>query len=358
MTSHDDASRVLSFPEIRGRARAAHGVGDVWALVLAAGEGSRLRSLTTDAHGVAVPKQFCSLRDGPSLLHEALQRAETVAANERICAVVAPHHERWWRQPLAALRAANVVVQPQNCGTALGILLPLLHILERDPHARVVVLPSDHYVADEPVLNAAMQRALDVVRNHPCGIALLGMAPEDADTELGYIVPATRGGGELCDVAYFVEKPAALDAQALIARGALWNSFIIAARAPALLKVFARHDPGLVQCMHAAVRCDMRSYTQATATTTLYRSLRHIDFSHDIAEGCESSLTVLRVPACGWTDLGTPERVSKTLQGAAARTLSRGSIFQCSGPLSLERQHAARTSALTHSRVQALRTWT
>ena len=32
-----------------------------WALVLAGGEGTRLRALTTDSSGISVPKQFCSL---------------------------------------------------------------------------------------------------------------------------------------------------------------------------------------------------------------------------------------------------------------------------------------------------------
>jgi hypothetical protein len=49
--------------------------GRNWAIVLAAGEGSRLRRLTTDGSGASIPKQFCSLRNGPSLLHEALRRA-------------------------------------------------------------------------------------------------------------------------------------------------------------------------------------------------------------------------------------------------------------------------------------------
>jgi dTDP-glucose pyrophosphorylase len=35
-----------------------------WALVLAAGEGSRLHTLTTTAEGAAIPKQFCSIAMG------------------------------------------------------------------------------------------------------------------------------------------------------------------------------------------------------------------------------------------------------------------------------------------------------
>jgi len=62
-------------------------VGQRWALVLAAGEGTRLRALTTGWRGIAVPKQFCSLQGGPSLLEETLRRAAGVVAREGIVPV-------------------------------------------------------------------------------------------------------------------------------------------------------------------------------------------------------------------------------------------------------------------------------
>src|SRR4030095_2964760 len=99
-----------------------------WALVLAAGEGSRLRTLTTTHNGVAVPKQFCSLQGGPSLLQETLHRAEAIAPRKRVCTIVAAQHRRWFEGPLWSLPAQNVIVQPENRGTAIGLLLPILHI--------------------------------------------------------------------------------------------------------------------------------------------------------------------------------------------------------------------------------------
>ena len=135
-----------------------------WALVLAAGEGSRLRALTT-TNGVAVPKQFCSLHDGPSLLQEALHRAEAVAPRQRICTIVAEQHRRWWQGPLWSLPSQNIIVQPENRGTAAGLLLPLLHIEARDPQARVVVLPSDHYVRDEATLARSLRNATAKIRS-------------------------------------------------------------------------------------------------------------------------------------------------------------------------------------------------
>ena len=142
--------------------------GNTWAIVLAGGEGSRLRSVTTTALGVAIPKQFCSLHGGDSLLHDALKRAESIASPDHICAVVSQQHRRWWESALAGVASVNIIVQPRNCGTANGILLPLLCILERDPEARVVILPSDHHVRKESSAGgsspARRARIIDAVR--------------------------------------------------------------------------------------------------------------------------------------------------------------------------------------------------
>ncbi len=287
--------------------------GGTWAIVLAGGEGSRLRSLTTTPSGVAVPKQFCSLRGGASLLDEALQRAAAVAPRQRICAVVAGQHAQWWRASLAGLEPANVLVQPQNRGTALGILLALLNILERDPHASVVILPADHHVGEEGVLAAALGRAVAAVRARPADVLLLGVTPEEADPELGYIVPAGDSPAGLARVARFVEKPTVGEAEALIAGGALWNVFIVAAHARTLLEVFNRYDRGLARRMRSAVR-DALLGASTTALAELYLRLDNVDFSRDLAERYGAAFRVMRIPACAWTDLGTVQRVTKTLQ--------------------------------------------
>ena len=322
------ALRLTRRPEPRGRN---------WVILLAAGEGNRLRRLTTDGTGNAVPKQFCSLRNGPSLLHHALQRAENLAPRRRICAVVARQHARWWRDSLSALPSPNVVVQPENRGTAVGILLALLHVLERDSIARVLVLPSDHHVTDEPALQSAMARAFVRLRKEPEAMVLLGMTPDDADTELGYIVPAPGGGDGIARVANFIEKPSPPEARLLVSRGALWNSFIIAAHAPTLLAVFAARDPALVTRMQAAVRSSHGGRDTA-ALAGLYDVLPTLDFSRQVLQGREALLRVLRVPACGWTDLGTPDRVGKSLRHAPTDAKPRGAAV--AGALSLERQFA------------------
>jgi mannose-1-phosphate guanylyltransferase len=131
-----------------------------WALVLAGGEGTRLRTLTTPPCGAAIPKQYCSLIDGPSLLQETLHRARAVASNLHTCVVVAKHHRRWWQPQLQSLPTENRIEQPASRGTANGILLPLLHVLERDPDAQVVMFPSDQHVRENAILAQALRESV------------------------------------------------------------------------------------------------------------------------------------------------------------------------------------------------------
>ena len=314
-----------------------------WALILAAGEGTRLRSLTTAPSGFTIPKQYCSLHEGPSLLHEALFRAGAVAAAAHTCAVVAEHHRRWWASALSYLPGSNVVVQPANRGTANGILLPLLHILERDPDARVLLLPADHHVRSEAVLAASLRRATEQLEWRLDEMLLLGLRPEQADPELGYIVPALSDGRGALHVSRFIEKPPAAQARALIGRGALWNAFILATSARALLGLFRRRMPEIVAAMRAAVQSDLRAGTMGIATSELYAHLPTLDFSRDILPGEEPNLRVLPVPQCGWSDLGTPQRVAEVLRGMPAPRIAPPAEAVL-GHWSLAAQHARQSA--------------
>ena len=168
-----------------------------WAVVLAAGEGTRLASLTRDASGNSVPKQFCSLNGGSALVHDALQRARHIAPPEQVCAIVAQQHSRHWRKALRSLPARNIIIQPQNRGTANGVLLCVLAILERDPLARIVFLPADHFVLDESALARTLRDLALHLNHNPDGLTLIGIEPDEADPELGYIVPGANAIGRI-----------------------------------------------------------------------------------------------------------------------------------------------------------------
>lgn len=307
------------------RATRRHG-GHDWALVLAAGEGSRLRTLTTTASGIAIPKQFCSLHGGESLLHEALRRAWTVVPAKRTCVVVAAHHRHWWHGLPLHMPPENVIVQPRNRGTAHGILLPLLHIVQRDPDARLLVLPADHYVSSEPILTASLRLAMATVRADREHLLLLGITPDDADPELGYIVAEKRDGGGIDAVREFVEKPPASEARKLIARRGLWNSFIFAAHAGTLLRSLEARCGAAITGIHHILATAGDDHEREGRLAALYERLPVVDFSRDILQASPGELRVLTVPACGWSDLGTPRRVIDILRRGASQGRRPGPV--------------------------------
>ena len=317
-----------------------------WAVVLAAGDGTRLASLTRDAHGNAVPKQFCSLNGGEPLIAEAIQRARRIAPRDRVCAVVAEQHRRYWRALLWTLPARNIIVQPSNCGTANGILLATLSILSRDLLARIVFLPADHYVRDERVLGASLRETARLLTRNFDSLALVGIEPEEADPELGYVLPGARHADGALGVERFVEKPTARVARELIASGALWNSFIFGAWGPALLAILRKSMGGVTEEMATALACDTRLGSRSRALAELYARLPIVDFSRAVMQGAESLLRVIAAPACGWSDLGTPKRVADTLRRLRQERLetARGAFFQPSIPaagyINLSAQHA------------------
>lgn len=281
-----------------------------WAIVLAAGEGSRLRDLTADRRGGYTPKQFCSLAGGESLLESALKRARRHVPRDRILVVVAAEHERWWRGELARLPRENVIVQPRNRGTAAGILLPLLELARRDPEARLIVLPSDHFVFREQVLETSLRQALAEARGLALGAILLGITPDAPEPDYGWIVPAAARSSGTQPVATFVEKPNADHAEALLARGGVWNSFLLATNVRALLSLYRQRLPSMLEAFEAALDAGA---PRETSIAALYAALEPADFSRQILQGSEEELRMLSVPACGWTDLGTPERVAECL---------------------------------------------
>ncbi|HKS56499.1 MAG TPA: sugar phosphate nucleotidyltransferase [Steroidobacteraceae bacterium] len=275
--------------------------------MLAGGSGTRLSCLTSGADGEAVPKQFCSLDGGLTLIEQTLARAAKVADRDCVTAIVASAHRRYWSAALKSLLPENLVVQPRNRGTAIGILLPALRIAARDPQARIVILPSDHHVADESALEHALRCALEDVRCHPGGVALLGIEADEPDPELGYIVCDPASHRRLRQVHRFIEKPRIDEALRLVRQGALWNSFILVCRARSLIDLISRRYLDIVQMFEAVGIDDEASLRE------LYRELPEIDFSRDVAAGQEGALAVMAVPRCGWSDLGTPHRLAQTL---------------------------------------------
>jgi mannose-1-phosphate guanylyltransferase len=277
--------------------------GAPWAVVLAGGDGQRVSALTRDDDGQAVPKQYFSFGGRAPMLRWALARARRIARALRVLVVVNEHHRVFWERELADI-PLSLVIQPCNRGTAAGVLLALLEVQACGGAATpVVFLPADHYVADEDILHHALLTALRAARRHGQLALLLGMKPTETDQEYGWILPAT--GHRIARVSRFVEKPSVDTISQMLHGGAIINSFILAARTQALLDIFEQTLPDILRAFR---RCTLASPAEL-ALRRLYEDLPSIDLSRDVLERAAGSLLVVRVPPCGWSDLGTPDRL-------------------------------------------------
>jgi mannose-1-phosphate guanylyltransferase len=284
-----------------------------WALLLAGGEGQRLRPLTRIIAGDERPKQFCRIVGEQTLLEATERRVALIVPPPRTLLALTRSHERYYRDLLAGRPARSLILQPDNRGTAPAILYGALRIAAEAPVGAVGVFPTDHHVSDDARFMDYVATAFEVLRTRPELVILLGIEPDSAETEYGWIEPTDAiPGTPLRRVGRFYEKPSAALAETLLERHGLWNSFVLVARVPALLALFARYTPRLMDAF-AAVQSRLGTPDEEHAARATYDGLDSIGFSEAVLAARPANLATLPVRGTGWSDWGHPRRVLATL---------------------------------------------
>ena len=295
-----------------------------WALLLAGGDGSRLRSLTRELAGDDRPKQFCRVMGGETLLEQTLRRAMLTVPRANVMAVVTERHERFYKTLLPATGIPQVVSQPQNRGTAPGILYPLLRLAELAPDASVAIFPSDHHFSDDRRFALHVDGAFRAAEADPARVFLLGIIPDTHEAEYGWIEPGARLGigseRAAQSVRQFWEKPDAGVAETLRGRGCVWNSFVMVGRVRAFLDLIRDCLPSLFDAF-AALGPLTGGPGESEAVASLYRRLTPADFSREVLSARPDALGVIPVWGVAWSDLGSPERVLRVWKQLEPRIL-------------------------------------
>ncbi len=294
------------------------GARQVWAVVLAGGEGKRLERFLRQALGTERPKQFCRITGTRTMLRHTWDRAAQLVGPDRIVTVITAGQERHLEYEEARQGVpGTVLVQPANKETAPGLLLPLLWIARRAPEATVAVFPSDHFIWEEDRFTAHVRNGVAAAAQLTDRLALLGVQAESPDVSYGWIAPgeplAVDGGGEVYAVRRFWEKPDGATAARLFAHGHLWNTLVLAGHLQAYLGLAEVCLRDVLEPLRAVEEC-LGTPAQGRALREAYRCMTSTNLSRALLAQRPERLMVLAARGICWSDWGDPDRILRTLR--------------------------------------------
>jgi mannose-1-phosphate guanylyltransferase len=280
------------------------------ALLLAGGDGTRLQEFTAQLTGAPIPKQYCPLMRGRSLLELTLARAHYFAPIEDTRVIINQNHLGLARDQLQALPESSILVQPENRDTGPGMIFALMQIARTNPDTTVAVFPTDHFIDDDKAFIAHVLRAACLVHRFPQKIAILGVTPNHPETGYGYIMPGrslrtTLTPSAVSHVKAFKEKPSSIMAREFISQGGLWNTFVMVFQLKRVL--------GLLRDM--APKDSQRLFEipdDLAEVPAIYRDINPWNFSSHILARIPKELIVLEAPDIRWSDWGTRESIERT----------------------------------------------
>ncbi len=263
-------------------------------VILSGGSGTRLWPMSLPER----PKQFLSLTQEATMFEATVERCADHARFADPIVVANARHADLIEQQLGA-RAAMVILEPLARNTAPAIALAALSAA---PGAPLLVMPSDHVIADEAAFMAAVDAALPLVRDG--WLATFGIAPDGPETGYGYIEvgPALVPG--VHRVARFVEKPDREAAEAMIATGNhVWNGGIFLFRADAYLAALGQFAPAMLTAARAALAIAERRGRQLRPDIDAFAASPSDSIDYAVMERAER---VAVVPvSMGWSDVGS-----------------------------------------------------
>jgi len=274
---------------------------NIYVVILVGGKGKRLRPLSTDAK----PKAFISVtKDRKTMFRRTLDRARKITASSNIIVAANARHEALVRKDFPGIKKDNLLLEPVSRNTAPAIAMAASILKKRCDGAVMLVVHSDQYIIGEKEFFDSVRNGVDFIRGRKSAIAIVGIRPSVASTELGYI--RVQGLGSRVQGIFkareFVEKPDARTAEKYLGSGDyLWNAGVFIFKPEMILNAFKKHAPKIYDL---AVR--------AAGIDDTYERMPDISIDHAVLENTSGIYCVMG--SYRWLDLGTFENIRKVLE--------------------------------------------
>jgi mannose-1-phosphate guanylyltransferase len=300
----------------------------MFAIVMAGGVGTRLWPLSRRRS----PKQLLALTGETSLLQQTVARLSSLLKPHDIYVITSQAHVRATQAQLPQLPEDNVLGEPLARSTAVAAGLATV-LARRESDEVAVVLPADHYLADEDAFAAAIRQAITAAERGY--LVTLGVVPKHAATGYGYIKVGERlhEAVPTALVERFVEKPDAEQAKAFVEDGSyLWNAGIFVWRVYAFRQALERFQPELAAALDHVAELN-RTPGWMSDVRDLLEPVPAVSIDSGIAERAAGEGRVAVVPLdAGWSDIGSWSALLEALSSktgdslvASGEHLDRGS---------------------------------
>ena len=276
-------------------------MSNVYAVIMAGGAGTRF----WPASRALRPKQLLPLAgaENETLLAATVRRLSPLVREDHVVVVTGEHLAEATARAVPGVPASQILREPAARNTAPCIAWANATIAGLDPDAVVMVLPSDHFIADEPGFQRVLARAgASAERGR---VTTVGVVPTRPETGYGYIEvgdaldPADAGDGATRAVARFVEKPDRARAESFVAAGPsryLWNAGMFFFRVRDMAALLERHLPGVASGV-------ARMGDDPALVREVFPTLESISIDHGVMEKAEGLAVV---PGdFGWNDVGS-----------------------------------------------------
>lgn len=299
-------------------------------VILSGGAGTRLWPLSRRAR----PKQMLDLTGGGSMLALTAERVAGPGLFAAPVVVAGAEQAEAIERALPGLGA--LILEPAPRNTAPAIALAALAAGAGD---LLLVLPSDHLIADALGFRAAVEKAAAFAADG--WIVTFGMRAERAETGYGYVARGAGLGEGVFEAEGFVEKPDAAAAEAYVTGGRHdWNGGIFLFRAGAMLDALASHAPEILRAAEAAMAASTRDGIRIHPDRAAFAASPAQSIDYAVMEKAEK---VAVVPvSVGWSDIGSFEALHEVsrkdadgnvVAGPGLAVGSHGCLIRTEGPL-------------------------
>jgi mannose-1-phosphate guanylyltransferase/mannose-6-phosphate isomerase len=275
-------------------------------VILCGGAGTRLWPVSRKSY----PKQFSKLIDEKSLFQSAASICSRPAFKAPLIVTGEPFRFLVVEQ-LAAIemQPTRILVEPESRNTAASVLAGALSLHEIDPECLMLVMPSDHVIADADTFQDSVIAAAPAAMDGK--LVTFGIRPSRPETGYGYL--ELIAGAELDSstpqaLARFVEKPKLAAAVQMVESGRfLWNAGIFLFKPATLVEAFQQHSPEILGAVREAVDQSAADLSFTRLGAAPWSKAENISIDYAIMEKA-TNLAVMPYHAA-WSDLGSWESV-------------------------------------------------